>query len=130
MVLATSFECSVILIHVQFYVLSKLSKPMWQLHVNVALVYCPGTCFAPLIIRRMLSILPHPLHPLSSTAKSRLKNLRGACVDAGETLRSFRSGFARTLAFFNSPLPEADVMPVLCRLVFLYNGTILPAKTG
>ena len=73
---------------------------------------------------------PHPLHPLSSTAKSRLTNLRGACVDAEEILRSFRSGFALTLAFFNSPLPEADVMPVLCRLVFLYNGTILPAKTG
>ena len=46
---------------------------------------------------------------LSSTAKSRFrKYLRDAQIDSGETLHSFRSGCALTLAFSESPL--ADVM--------------------
>ena len=47
---------------------------------------------------------------LSSTAESRFrKYLRYAHIDSGETLHSFSSGCALTLAFSGSPL--ADVMP-------------------
>ena len=46
---------------------------------------------------------------LSSTAESRFrKYLPDAQIDSGETLHSFRSGCALTLAFSGSPL--ADVM--------------------
>ena len=46
---------------------------------------------------------------LSSTAQSRFrKYLRDAHINSGETLHSFRSGCALTLAFSGSPL--ADVM--------------------
>ena len=53
------------------------------------------------------SVLDKPFLP--STAESRLKFYLGqAKIDEGETLHSFRSGCALTLAFTGSPL--ADVM--------------------
>ena len=67
---------------------------------------CPvDICFVPLIIRAILLIPPL----LSSTAESRFrKYLCDAQIDSGETLYSFRSGCALTLAVSGSPL--ADVM--------------------
>ena len=85
----------------------ELLKLMWRLRENLVLAYPVDICFIPLIINAILLIPPPPL--LSSTAESRFtKYLRDAHIDSGESLHSFRSGCALTLAFSGSPL--ADVM--------------------
>ena len=72
---------------------------MCRLLMNLALAYLLDSCFVQQIIRGIFKL----------RGRLRLRTYtRDANIDSGETLHSFRSGCALTLAFSGSPL--ADVM--------------------
>ena len=97
---ATYLVCAVI--PTQHYTLLRVLKLVCRLLVNLALAYLLDSCFVRQITKDILLVTP-----LSSAADSRLwKYLRDANFDSGETLYSFRSGSALTLAFSASPLAE------------------------
>ena len=85
--------------------LSEQLKLTWRLRKSLLLANPVDICFVPLIIKG--HSVDTPL--LSSTTESRFRKYpRDSQIDSGETLHSFRSSCALTLAFSGFPL--ADVM--------------------